>query len=105
MANADRQTPRPLVDSASGDVPMINDLSGLAAADEVSIKIPRSINSIAERDRGLAMEWRFATRDAFVAAFDAGFAVSDFVIPGPSDDAPGGYILRRDVDLSYWQNS
>lgn len=105
LAIDDRQPPRPLVDQDPGEVPILNDLSGLAAEDEVSIKIPRSINSIAERDRGLAMEWRFATRDAFVAAFDAGFAVSDFVIAGPSDHVPGGYILRRDVDLSYWQNS
>jgi predicted GNAT superfamily acetyltransferase len=64
---------------SEGARPLLGDFSGNLAANQCAIEIPHDINSIKERDAGLGIEWREATRAAFVAAIEAGFLVEDFV--------------------------
>jgi len=58
--------------------PMIGDF-GKMSENKCSIEIPRDINSLKEREPKLGVEWREATRAAFLAAIEAGFVVEDFL--------------------------
>lgn len=64
---------------SEGSRPLLGDFSGGLSANRCTIEIPHDINSIKERDRNLSVEWRAATRTAFLAAIEAGFMVEDFV--------------------------
>jgi len=59
--------------------PMLGDFSGNLAAGRCAIEIPRDINSLKERDPSLGVEWREATRAAFLSAIEDGLVVTDFL--------------------------
>lgn len=63
---------------SEGSRPLLGDFSGLSAI-RCSIEIPHDINAIKDRDPNLGVEWRAATRAAFLAAIEAGFVVDDFL--------------------------
>lgn len=58
--------------------PMLGDFSNLSA-NRCSIEIPNDINGLKQRKPELGVEWREATRAAFLAALESGFIVQDFV--------------------------
>jgi predicted GNAT superfamily acetyltransferase len=59
--------------------PRLSDFSNKLSATRCTIEIPHNINALKEREPKLGVEWREATRGAFLAAIDAGFLVEDFV--------------------------
>lgn len=61
-----------------GSRPMLGDFSSLSASC-CTIEIPHNINVLKEGEPGLGVEWREATRAAFLAALDDGFLVEHFV--------------------------
>jgi predicted GNAT superfamily acetyltransferase len=66
-----------------------------AGVKSVLLSVPPAFTKLIERDRDLALEWRFATRNAFQAAFADGFAVVGFE-SAPRDAAPfARYVLVR----------
>lgn len=74
--------------------PVRGDLGSALAAASVGIQIPSEIGAIEERDSGLAVDWRQATRGAFVECLKSGFYVVDF-LRGSSPQSPGTYILKK----------
>jgi len=58
--------------------PMLGDFGSLSASLS-AIEIPNNINTLKEREPALGVEWREATRAAFLAALDEGFFAEDFV--------------------------
>jgi len=64
---------------AEGARPLLGDFSANLSASRCAIEIPHDINSIKEREPKLGIEWREATRAAFLAGIEAGFLVDDFV--------------------------
>ncbi len=70
------------------------DLPGRVAAPAgrvVRLEVPGSIAALRSRDLQLALAWRLATREAFLACFRAGYAAVDFVREG----GRGFYVLER----------
>ena len=61
-----------------GSRPMLGDFSSLSASC-CTIEIPHNINVLKEDEPALGVEWREATRAAFLAALDDGFLVEHFV--------------------------
>jgi predicted GNAT superfamily acetyltransferase len=62
-----------------GARPLLGDFSGNLSGGRCAIEIPHDINSLKEREPKLGIEWREATRAAFLAGIEAGFLVDDFV--------------------------
>lgn len=62
--------------------------------EELWVAIPEGIGELRRSDAGLAEAWRSAVREAFVAAFEAGWRAVDFETTEPG--VGGRYILRRD---------
>lgn len=63
-------------------------------ATQLYLAIPPAFGEILERDQGLALAWRLATRAAFERAFARGFAATDFVST-KGDAAETRYVLTR----------
>lgn len=63
---------------SNGSRPLLGDFSILSAS-RCAIEIPHNINALKESEPKLGVEWREATRAAFLAAIDEGFFVEDFV--------------------------
>jgi predicted GNAT superfamily acetyltransferase len=63
-------------------------------APRVLLEIPRDINQIRGRDRGLADAWRQAVRQAFLAAFRAGYRATGFVRPEERGSSGHFYLLE-----------
>jgi predicted GNAT superfamily acetyltransferase len=61
-----------------------------AAGQALAVQVPRDIQAIKANDPNLALEWRLATRQAFIWALDKGFVARDFV--------GGAYILVPEGD-------
>jgi predicted GNAT superfamily acetyltransferase len=74
--------------------PVRGDLSSALAGNIVGIQIPSEIASIEEKDSALAIDWREATRWAFVECLNSGFYVADF-LRGHSPRSPGTYVLKK----------
>ena len=70
-----------------GQHPQRADFAARLSYDSCMIEIPHDITALKERDPKAAIDWREATRAAFLAAIDAGFVVEDFLradtIAGP----------------------
>jgi predicted GNAT superfamily acetyltransferase len=81
--------------------PIAEDFETKLIRERVSIEIPADINRLMEKERSLAIEWRAASRDAFVKALNAGFIVEDF-IRGEGEGSPGRYILSRGMVSIGW---
>ncbi len=58
--------------------PHLADLNSPLSGNQSLIEIPHQINSLKQTDPDAAIEWRKATRAAFLAALNAGFYVKDF---------------------------
>ena len=78
-----------------GSRPLLGDFSSLAAT-RCAIEIPHNINALKEREPKLGVEWRVATRAAFLAALDEGFVVDNFVRV-QTEDAPRWFYLLKKI--------
>jgi predicted GNAT superfamily acetyltransferase len=58
--------------------PMLGDFNKLSA-DHCSIEIPSAVNELKDKEPQLGIEWREATRAAFLSALEAGFIVHEFI--------------------------
>jgi predicted GNAT superfamily acetyltransferase len=63
---------------SEGSRPMLGDFSSLSASC-CAIEIPHNINALKDGEPALGVEWREATRAAFLAALDEGFVVEGFL--------------------------
>jgi chorismate synthase len=63
-------------------------LQALGSGGPVSLQIPRDVQQIKSAAPHLALQWRLAVREAFIAALDAGYLATDF--------RDGAYVLVRD---------
>ncbi len=77
-----------------GDRPQIEDFNRLASS-LCTIEIPHNINSLKEHDPHTGVVWREATRDAFLAAINEGFEVTNFVRAGTTASPRWFYVLTR----------
>lgn len=84
--------------------PVCGDLGSALAGASVGIQIPWEIAAIEEKDSGLAVGWRQATRGAFVDCLKSGFYVADFR-RGSSPQSPGTYILKKEKSDSSFAES
>ncbi|MGH9350172.1 MAG: hypothetical protein ACRD26_23205 [Vicinamibacterales bacterium] len=62
-------------------------------SDTVRVEIPLGFTQMLRRDRGLALQWRLATRAVFTTYFGAGFTAVDFAVC--RDRGLGWYLLTR----------
>jgi predicted GNAT superfamily acetyltransferase len=79
---------------SEGSRPLLGDFSSLSAS-SCTIEIPNDINKLKEREPKLGVEWREATRAAFLAALDEGFIVEDFVRVDVEAESRWFYILNK----------
>ncbi|MDR7521656.1 MAG: GNAT family N-acetyltransferase [Armatimonadota bacterium] len=63
----------------------------------VLIEIPTDFPQIRQRDRGLAVAWRLAAREAFLTYFGRGYCAVDFLLH-PRERLRGEYVLSRVPD-------
>ena len=77
-----------------GSRPMLGDFSSLSASC-CTIEIPQDINNLKEREPKLGVEWREATRAAFLAALDDGFLVEHFVRVEVEGSPRWFYLLNK----------
>jgi predicted GNAT superfamily acetyltransferase len=85
----------PLVRFEPSGKPGRADLSESVSRQRVSIEIPGDILEVERTDRGLAREWRDATRWAFRETQKAGFVVAEFCRSIRGQQGPGAYLLQR----------
>ena len=77
--------------------PMLGPFTSNLATGRCAIEIPRDINSLKDRDPGLGVEWREATRAAFLSAIEEGLVVSDFVRIDSNSTPRWFYSMRRSI--------
>jgi chorismate synthase len=63
----------------NGEPHLASDLTEKLSGNICFIEIPHDVNKLKERDGNLARLWREASRDAFLAAIQAGFTATDFL--------------------------
>lgn len=85
----------PLVQFDPSGRPGRADLAEALGRQRVCIEIPSDINSVEQKDAGLAKEWRDATRWAFTESVNAGFVVTEFCRTIRGKQGPGAYILQK----------
>jgi chorismate synthase len=85
----------PLVRFDPSGKPGRADLDESLARQRVSIEIPGDILEVERADKGLAREWRDATRWAFREALKAGFFAAEFCRSIRGQQGPGAYLLQR----------
>lgn len=76
------------------DQPEDCDFSRLSG-DRCTIEIPHNVNALKERDPQAGIAWRNATREAFLAAIDSGFEVTNFLRVGSNPNPRWFYLLTR----------
>ena len=62
---------------------------------QVAIEIPTNINKLQEENNELAIEWRKATRNAFIEAFEKGYIATGFYRMNRGGQEYGVYLLTR----------
>ena len=77
------------------DRPHRADFRRLSSEYLCAIEIPHNINALKEHDPSLGTAWREATREAFLAAINAGFEVSDFLSVESKPKPRWFYLLTR----------
>lgn len=80
---------------ASQDQPEMGNINEGLSKESCLIEIPQSITTIRDRNPQTAARWREATRQAFLAALDAGFIVEDFIKIEESSSPKWFYLLKR----------
>jgi predicted GNAT superfamily acetyltransferase len=68
-----------LVYTEAGKPELARNLSERLTCERCLIEIPHDITALKQRDAALALEWREATRAAFLPAIEAGLAAIDFL--------------------------
>jgi predicted GNAT superfamily acetyltransferase len=61
----------------------------------LAIEIPTNINTLQEENLELAVEWRRATRQAFIKAFEKEYLASNFYRKNRDGQEYGVYLLKR----------
>ncbi len=64
---------------------------------QVAIEIPSNINKLQEENIELAVEWRKATRSAFIEAFGKGYLATGFYRMNRDGQDYGVYLLTRKI--------
>ncbi|HWQ35267.1 MAG TPA: hypothetical protein VNQ79_20650 [Blastocatellia bacterium] len=85
-----------LVELTADSVPRLNDsanLSGSADAPALLVDIPADIAAVERISTELAIAWRETTRQAFTAAFTAGYSAVEFYYQRQSQPLCGSYLL------------
>jgi len=85
----------PLVRFNGNGRPERADLGEALSRQRVSIEIPGEILEVERADKGLAREWREATRWAFRESLRAGFFVAEFCRSVRGQQGPGAYLLQK----------
>jgi predicted GNAT superfamily acetyltransferase len=80
---------------SEGTRPLLGDFSSSLSASRCAIEIPYNINALKEAEPELGIEWRKATRAAFLAALDYGFVAEDFVRIEGSLTPRWFYLLKK----------
>jgi len=91
-----------MVSVSDAGSPIAADAGSMIGADRLVIEIPGNIDAIGTNDPNLARGWRMATREAFLAAIDAGYLVIDFFVSDRAGQKVGSYVLDRKSDLRLW---
>lgn len=63
---------------------------------EAHLEVPFDLGALREHEPEALRLWRHATRDAFRAAFDTGYAVDDFAVVSKEHERRSFYLLRRE---------
>ncbi|MEO8028379.1 MAG: hypothetical protein ABI823_17990 [Bryobacteraceae bacterium] len=101
------QSPRAAASAPIGHAPALVSMSETGAplrhqeieiAGDLVIEIPENINEILHRDKSAALEWREATRCAFVRARDAGYRTAGFARRERGALRFGAYLLIGNAD-------
>ena len=79
----------------NSDKPLRNDSSEILMQEYLSIEIPADINALQNKEPGLAVEWREATRWAFTEAIAAGYIIEEFYRLSRTDQSVGRYLLSH----------
>ncbi|HJQ27469.1 MAG TPA: hypothetical protein VKA60_26525 [Blastocatellia bacterium] len=77
------------------DGPRLQDFAARLEGDSCMIEIPHDITSLKARQPHLGVRWREATRQAFLAALEAGFVVEDFLRADVAGGSRWFYLLGR----------
>ena len=75
--------------------PESDELSSIWKQDELAIEIPANVEALQVAEPDLVVEWRMATRHAFVAAMTSGYVVEEFYRCDDGERSVGKYLLRR----------
>jgi predicted GNAT superfamily acetyltransferase len=75
--------------------PKLSDFNSLLSENRCLIEIPHDITALKQREPKLGIEWREATREAFLAAIEAGFTAQDFIRVDGEDGPRWFYLLAR----------
>lgn len=65
---------------------------------EATIEIPFDLGLIRQHEPEAVRRWRHATRDAFQAALDVGYAIDDFAVVRLEHEKRAFFLLRRGAD-------
>jgi predicted GNAT superfamily acetyltransferase len=82
-----------LVRLSKGEIP---NTFGLTDEEYLAIEIPTNINKLQDENIELAVEWRNATRKAFVEAFGKGYTAREFYRMNRDGEDYGVYLLKRE---------
>jgi len=82
-----------LVQFGANDAPQRNEPSKLLGPKHLSIEIPADINALQNKKPALAVEWREATRWAFMEAIASGYLVEEFCRSTRKGQSIGIYLL------------
>lgn len=97
----DQEKPKPevylenvkrLVQLEKGEIPSTFDLND---EEYLAIEIPTNINKLQDENLELAVEWRKATRNAFVESFRKGYTATEFYRMNRDGQDYGVYLLKR----------
>jgi predicted GNAT superfamily acetyltransferase len=88
---------QPLVRFNGNGHPAEADLNHALARQRIAIEIPGDIGRIEREDKGLARQWRLATRRAFTESIKAGFVVTEFCRSIRGQQGPGAYLLEKAI--------
>jgi predicted GNAT superfamily acetyltransferase len=89
-----RDQAKRLISMGADGLPVTQPLDAGGGA-PILIDIPANINLLQQEKPEAAVAWRNATRAAFIDAFDAGYAVDDFLRSDGNRHTGGCYVLLR----------
>jgi predicted GNAT superfamily acetyltransferase len=75
--------------------PKLANFNSLLSNNRCLIEIPYDITSLKQREPELGVQWRAASREAFLAAIEAGFTVLDFLRADEESGPRYFYLLAR----------